>query len=568
MKNNIHSPFWTLLSLSLGLGWAGAVQVAADSATGTRGIVSTGHPLATQAAMETLQRGGNAIDAAVAAGLMLGVVDGANSGIGGSCVMTIRLANGRIVCVDGLPSAPISSSRDMFLSGGRADPGLSQAGALSVAVPGALSAYEFASAKYGRIGLKVPLLTAAAVAERGFNIDEAYAQRLRFAAGDLRVYLPGTGAFFRPDGEPLRNQELLRQPDLARAYRSIAAEGTRWFYNGFFAVQVGEWMAANRGVVVGADFVAYAARHRDPVLSTYRGHTIAGFPPPGSGGVQVAEVLNIIENFGLKDMGTNSTRLIHVTAEAMKVAAADRVRWLGDPAYTQIPAGILSKPYAAQVARQISTNRVTPVARGGALPGAGGSGGGSHTTHFSVADAQGNWVACTASLNTSFGSKIVVPGTGVLLNNSMDEFAAQPGAQNFFGVPGSAANSILLGKRPVSNMSPTIVLRGNQPVLALGSAGGTTISSQVVHTILHVVDFGMSVDQALKMPRFHHQWMPDELKLEPGAGQGVAGGLGRLGHKVSVVDSLGETQAIGWDAKARKLVGTSDPRGAGDAGGL
>jgi gamma-glutamyltranspeptidase/glutathione hydrolase len=281
----------------------------------------------------------------------------------------------------------------------------------------------------------------------------------------------------------------------------------------------------------------------------------------------VAEILNILENFDLKKMGTNSVDLIHVVAEAMKFAFADRAFWLGDPDFFRVPRGLAIKPYAAQLARRIRMDRVTPVLQHGTPPAALENYFGKHTTHFSTADAAGNWVACTATINTSFGSKIIVPGTGVLLNNEMDDFAAQPGVPNFFGLVGADANSIEPRKRPVTSMSPTFVIVNNRPVLAVGAAGGPTIISQVVLTIIYMVDFGMDLETALSQPRFHHQWQPDELRVEASVSDAVLVELENRGHRLSRVPSIGAAHAVGVAASGDAFIGVSEPRGYGRAEG-
>jgi gamma-glutamyltranspeptidase/glutathione hydrolase len=537
-------------------------------APGQRGIVATVHPLATEAGINAMKRGGNAVDAAIAVALTLGVVDGHNSGIGGGCIMTIRLANGRFITIDGREMAPLAATRNMYIRNGVADPRLSQFGPLAVGVPGSLAAYEYASVQFGRLPLRELLLSAAKLAEEGFKLDATYAQRLSISAAELRSYTPAKGLFFNPDGQPKKEGDLLQQPDLARSYRSIATQGVRWFYNGPFCASVGEWMLGNGGVLIAADFQLYQIRLRDPILTTYRGYTIAGFPPPSSGGVHVAEILNILENFDLKQMGANSANAVHVITEAMKLAFADRASWLGDPDFTRVPRSLISKPYAARLAKRIQLDRATPVAGHGSPPGVAQDYFRQHTTHFSTADAQGNWVACTATLNTSFGSKVIVPGTGVVLNNQMDDFSIQPGMPNFFGLIEAEANSIAPRKRPLTSMSPTIVLKDGKPLMSLGAAGGPTIISQTLLTILNRIDFGMDLETALLQARFHHQWRPDELKVEAKMPPEVIGDLRRRGHKVVTVESLGATQAVALGPEGQGFIGAHDPRVAGKADGF
>jgi gamma-glutamyltranspeptidase/glutathione hydrolase len=363
--------------------------------------------------------------------------------------------------------------------------------------------------------------------------------------------------------------DRLRQRDLARSYRQMAAGGVAWFYRGDFARRTAEWMQAHGGVVTASDFARYEVVPREPVRGTYRGHEIVSFPPPSSGGVHVVEILNILERFDLAAMGDGSAELAHVVAEAMKLAFADRARWLGDPDFARVPRGLVSKEYATDLARRIRLDRASVVAAAGTPPEADRDWftreQNRHTTHFSTADTEGNWVACTASLNTSFGSKVVVPSTGLLLNNHMDDFSAQPGVPNYFGLVGAEANAIEARKRPLSSMSPTLVLRDGQPILSVGAAGGPTIISQTLLAILRVIDFKKSPREALAAPRLHHQWKPDELHVERSWGEAVIAELRRRGHKVSVDASLGAAQAVGRDAQGRWSA-AADPRGQGAAG--
>ena len=538
------------------------------AATGQQGIAATVHPLATEAAIQTMKSGGNAIDAAVAAALMLGVVDGHNSGIGGGCFMVVRLANGSVVAIDGRETAPAAATRDMYVRGGKADTTLSLTGPLAAGVPGALAAYDYALKHYGKKSLSALLLPAARVAEEGFSVNRHYASVLAGSAGELKKYEAARAIFLHADGSPFKLGDIIKQPDLAKSYRAIAGEGIEWFYQGPFAKAAGAWMKENGGLLTAEDFGNYEVRIRQPLRTTYRAYEIIGFPPPSSGGVHVAQILNILEKFDLKSMGPNSADFIHVVAEAMKLAFADRAYWLGDPDFAAVPQGLISKEYAAKLAGKIEMDRTTPVPGHGTPEGASQNVFGKHTTHFSTADAEGNWVACTATVNTSFGSKLVIPATGVVLNNQMDDFSIQPGVVNFFGLLGAEANAVAPGKRPLSSMSPTIVLKDGLPILSVGAAGGPTIISQTVLTIINMIDFGMPLEVALAQPRFHHQWRPDELTIEKGIDSSVLRALEKRGHHLAPVQSLGAAQAVGSDRLKMRLIGAADPRGEGKAQGL
>ena len=562
----ISLPRHALAGLAVALLCAPQVQAGGELAHGGCGIVATVHPLATDAAVETFKNGGNAIDAAVAAALTLAIVDGHNSGIGGGCFILIRLADGRFVAIDGRETAPAGATRDMFVRDGRADPELSLTGPLAAGVPGALAAYDYALRRYGKLSLKELLLAAAKIAEHGFPINRHYAERLAASAKELKMFEASRAAFL-PDGVAQRAGEILRLPDLAKTYRAIAENGPDWFYRGLFATATADWMKNNGGLLSAQDFGGYNAKLREPVLTTYRGCQLVGFPPPSSGGVHVGQILNIVENFDLKAMGPGSADFIHVVTEAMKLAFADRAYWLGDPDFAKVPRGLVAKDYAAKLAGQIRMDRVAVVPQHGTPEAAAEDVFQKHTTHFSTADADGNWVACTATVNTSFGCKVVIPGTGVVLNNQMDDFSAQPGATNYFGLVGAEANAIAPGKRPLSSMCPTIVLKDGKPILSVGAAGGPTIISQTVLAIINTIDFGMDPATALAQPRFHHQWRPDELIVEKRIGEDALRQLEKRGHKLKRTDSLGAAQAVGASSTGHGFLGAHDPRVEGKAAG-
>lgn len=544
------------------IGWHGVAF--AVSASGTNGAIATVHPLASQAGLAAMQRGGNAIDAAVAAALTLGVVDGFNSGIGGGCFMVLRLADGSKVAIDGREQAPAAATRDMFLRNGKADPDLSQTGALAIGIPGSLAVYDLALRRYGKRPLAEHLRLAAEVAEKGFAVSRTYAERLVSAAGELRKFEASRKIFLKPDGGTFRRGEQLQQGDLAASYRAIAGQGIEWFYGGDFAKLTERWMAGNGGLAKAADFKSYAVKLREPLRTTYRGYELVGFPPPSSGGVHVGQILNILEHFDLKQLGPDSADFVHVVTEAMKLAFADRAHWLGDPNFASVPRGLASKEYAAMLARKIDMKRAAPVPRHNIPPRAVDDLFGKHTTHFSTADAAGNWVACTATINTTFGSKVVIPGTGVVMNNQMDDFSIQPGVANAFGLVGAEANAVAPRKRPLSSMSPTILLKDGKPVMSLGAAGGPTIISQTLLAIVHVVDFGLPIDQALARSRFHHQWQPDELRLENAVAPAVRRELEARGHRLKMVANMGACQAVAWHAAEKRFIAAPDPRVEGE----
>ena len=359
---------------------------------------------------------------------------------------------------------------------------------------------------------------------------------------------------------------MLKQADLVRSYRAIAREGADWFYRGEYATAVENWMRANQGILTAADFRNYVVKSRAPVTSTYRGHTIVGFGPPSSGGVHVAQILNVLEGFDLAAMSEAGLRH-HVVAEAMKLAFADRAHWLGDPDFADVPRGLLEPAYARRLGARIQLDRTIKVEGHGTPPDSDPRFFEKHTTHFSVADAEGNWVACTATINTTFGSKVVVPGTGIVLNNEMDDFSVEPGVPNAFKLIGAEANAIAPGKRPLSSMSPTIVLKGGQPVLALGAAGGPTIISQVVLNLIALLDLQQTPAAALAQPRIHQQWMPDELRIEKALSAGNRAGLEKRGHSLTEENVYGVSHLVGRTPDGRGFLGAADPRAGGAADG-
>lgn len=546
----------------------GSADTAKQQSCGTvRGFAATVQPLATQAALDAFARGGNAIDAAVAAGLTLGVVDGHNSGIGGGCFILIRLAGGGLVCIDGRETAPAAATRDMFERDGRPVAALSRTGSLAVGVPGALAAYARAVEQFGRLPLATACTAGIRHAEQGFPLDLVYARKLANTAAELARFPASRKILLQSDGAAWAAGHILVQRDLAATYRSLAAEGSGWFYRGPFAATTAAYMRETGGLVTAADFHGYRVVERKPLKTHYRNYTIVGVPPPSSGGVHVAQMLNMLATVSPAALEPGTADFAHQLIETMKLAFADRSYWLGDPAFAAVPAGLASPDYATDLAARIDMTKATPVPRHGNPPAWQSDHFDKHTTHFATADEEGNWVSCTATINTPFGSKLIVPGTGVILNNEMDDFSTAPGTPNAFGLVGGEANAIAPGKRPLSCMSPTIVLdAAGEPVMSIGAAGGPTIISQVLLGLLYSLDHGMTPAEALAAPRLHHQWKPDRVQLEEGAGEELAAELRRRGHDVRVVDSFGAAQLIRcWPDGS--FSGASDPRVHGQAAG-
>jgi gamma-glutamyltranspeptidase/glutathione hydrolase len=544
-----------------------AVSGFAAQSSAVSGFAATVHPLATRAALDAFDAGGNAIDAAVAAGLTLGVVDGHNSGIGGGCFVLARLADGRLICLDGRETAPAAASRDMFLRDGVPHDTLSRTGVLACGVPGAVAAYARAVEEFGRLPLAAACTAGILHAEQGFPLDATYARKLKAVATDLAVCPAAREVFLRADGEPWPEGHRLVQRDLAVTYRALAAEGPRWFYEGGFAAATADFMKAGGGLLSRADFRRYRAIERAALISRYRQWTIVGFPPPSSGGVHVAQMLNILAALPLPGPPADSPEFAHRVIETMKRAFADRAHWLGDPDFAKVPMGLLSSGYAADLAAGVDPVRATPVVAHGYPPDWQSDHFDKHTTHFATADAEGNWVSVTATINTPFGAKVVVPGTGVILNNEMDDFSIAPGVPNYFGLVGGEANAIEPEKRPLSSMSPTIVLDADgEPVMSIGAAGGPTIITQVLRGLLDCLDHGMTPEDAVARPRFHHQWRPDQVKLEESASAEFTEALREFGHEVLIEKPFGVTQII-IRRQDGSLHGASDPRVNGLASG-
>ncbi len=566
-ERQITSVLSLALSVSVILGISSPLS--AHTAVSEVAMIATGHPLATEAAVEVFRDGGNAVDAAVAAALTLGVVDGENSGIGGGCLILIRSANGAITAIDGRETAPAAAHRDMFVRDGKPLLTASQTGPLASGVPGALAAYQLAIERCGRKGLSRLLAPGIKAAEEGFVVDAGLAAEIRGVAKNLRRFDGSRAVLFHSDGNPLAAGDRLVQRDLANTYRNIAEHGIDWFYRGELAKSIGDWMAANGGIITADDFAAYKAKLREPLVTTYGNHRIIGFPPPSSGGVHVAQILNMLQAFDLRTIARRDpVEATHIVAEAFKLAFADRAFWLGDADFVDVPRGLVDTTYAKSRAKKIKPARATDVPAHGTPPNWQQDLFERHTTHIAAADADGNWVAITATVNTAFGSKVIVPGTGVMLNNEMDDFSIYPGMPNAFGLVGAENNSVAPGKRPLSSMSPTIVLDDrHNPVMTVGAAGGPKIITQVVLAIIRLLDFEQSLADAVAAPRFHHQWRPNVVSYEKGLGAAIVQGLRDRGHNVEAMGSGGRTQAIAITADG-KLIGVTDPRAEGKAAGL
>ncbi len=540
----------------------------AEVATAAHGMVASVHPIATDAGVAAFKSGGNAIDAAIATALTLGVVDGHNSGIGGGCFMLIRTADGHFYCLDGREMAPAAATPDMFIRDGKGDTHLSQNGPLASGVPGSVAVYAYAAEHFGKKKLADLILPAAQIAEDGFPIDDKYAGKLKSQAKEIAKFPASAAILLKADGSPYKTGEILKQTDLAKTYRALAAQGPDYYYHGPFAQAVATWMKANGGILTAADYAHYQMKLRDPLITTYRGYTIVGFPPPSSGGLHVAQILSMIEPFDIGGLEkTNPAQRISVMADAMDLAFADRAYFLGDPDFVHVPKGLLDPAYLAARSKMIDPSHALPQIEHGNPPEFDTEYFGKHTTHISTADDQGNWVALTTTVNTAFGSKVIIPGTGVIMNDQMDDFSIQPGVPNAFKLVGADANAIAPFKRPCSCMSPTIVLKNGKPIMTVGAAGGPKIITQVVLLISNVIDLHDDLGTAIARPRFHDQWSPAEVWIEDSFPKNLMDELTKMGHKLDVEKPTGATQAILREPDGT-FVGASEPRVPGKAAGF
>ncbi len=477
------------------------------------GMVVTAQHLATHVGVDVLKAGGNAVDAAVAIGYSLAVVYPAAGNLGGGGFMTIQLADGRKTFLDFREKAPLASTRDMYLDNdGNVVKGLSTRGYLAVGVPGTVSGLEAAREQYGTMERASLLAPAIKYAQEGYVLEQGDIKMLATATDDFRKD-PASAAIFLDRGEPFKAGQKLMQHDLARTLKKISKHGTDGFYKGTVGDAIVSGSKAGGGIITQADLDQYNSRELKPVECSYRGYGIVSAPPPSSGGTTLCEMLNILEGYPLKDLGYRSAQAMQYQIEAMRHAYVDRNSYLGDPDFVNNPLDrLLSKDYAAQIRAVISPDKagVSQSIKPGVAPHEG-----TNTTHYSIIDQWGNAVSVTYTLNGWFGTRITVPGTGVLLNNEMDDFTAKVGVANLYGLIQGEANVIAPGKRPLSSMSPTIVTKDGKPVMVVGTPGGSRIITVVLLTIINVIDYGMDIQQALDAPRFHQQWLPDLTNLEP-----------------------------------------------------
>lgn len=508
------------------------------------GMVVAQEKISAQIGADILRSGGNAVDAAVATGFAMAVTYPRAGNIGGGGFMVIHSADrNEDITIDYRETAPAATTPQIFLGpDGKPDVAKSRDSALGIGVPGTVAGLALALEKYGsgQFTLAQLLEPAIVLARDGFVVSDDMADTLPGWHRRLARWPSSAKIFSRPDGTPISEGDRLVQGDLAETLSAVAAQGPRGFYEGPVAEKLAKAVADAGGIMTAADLKSYQAVIRAPVRGTYRGYDIVSMPLPSSGGVVLVETLNILEGFQLADLKQGSPASLHLLIEAMKRAYADRARYLGDPAFVNAPIETLTaKDYAAKLRAVISADRATPSKElASAVPSRRE---GSNTTHFSVVDGRGNAVSNTYTLNFSYGVGLVADGTGVLLNNELDDFTAAIGASNAYGLVGFEANLPGPGKRPLSSMSPTIVLRDGKPVLVTGSPGGSRIISTVLQVIVNVLDYKMDVAAAVATPRLHHQWLPDEVRVESGFPNDVLGELKAMGHLV--VEPMGQTSA-------------------------
>ena len=528
-----------------------------------RVAVSSAHELATEAGLEVMAQGGNAFDAAVAVSAALGVVEPGSSGIGGGGFWLLHRARDDFsMVVDGRETAPMAARPDMYIDAdGQVDRDAAINGPLSAGIPGAPAAWVHLAEAYGTLPLETLLAPAIRLAEDGFPVNRQYQALLNLRAEVLQRW-PETAEIFMPGGEIPAIGTIIRQPDLAETLRILAREGFDGFYRGPVAERLVAGARAEGGIWTLEDLAAYHVVEREVIRTRYRGYELLTASPPSSGGIAIAQMLNIIEPFDLTEL--SRIERVHLLVEAMRRAYRDRALYLGDPDFVEIPTSmLLSSYYAAGLRTGIRLDRATPSAALAADPGLLPEG--DHTTHFSLIDADGNIVSATLTINLAFGSGFVVPGTGVLLNNEMDDFSAAPGVPNEYGLIGFAANEIQPGKRMLSSMSPTIV-RSDERVAVIGTPGGSRIITMVLLGVLDFID-GNGPESWVGLPRFHHQYQPDEIEVERGwLSTEEIGELEALGHTLRIrLLPWGNMHAVMWDRGAGVLEAAHDPRW--DSGG-
>ena len=531
-----------------------------------QGMVATPHTAATEAAIEILAMGGNAVDAVVAASFALAVVEPYHSGLGGGEFTLVRMkSDGKVIACDARESAPLASTPDMYIEPetGKVFENKSWQGGLAVGVPGSVKGRVELVRKYGRLPLKKIMAPAIRLARKGFLLDESLSSKLksstdRFAEDQWisKVFLPG--------GKVSGRGETLVQTALSECLSEIADDGGKSFYNGEMAAQISRACIEAGGILTVEDLIEYKLVWREPIRFTYRDYEVYSMPPPSSGGVGLAEILNILEEYPMKYLSPGCAEAYHLIASAFELAFADRAKWLGDPEFTPLPVdGLISKEYAGVLRKGIDRFHRQPVGEAGD-PWIYDSEG--NTSHLSAIDSHGNMCSMTTSVNSSFGSQVYVPELGFFLNSTMDDFSIAPREPNKFDLIGSDINSIAPGKRPLSSMSPTLVLKTGKPCMSIGSVGGPRIITSVAQILINVIDFGMDIQAAIDAPRIHTQWKPDKLYIEPEVTPEIINELRSRGWITDQTGRWSLSQGVTTDLETGEFFGASDARGVGSAG--
>lgn len=526
------------------------------------GMVASQEALASRTGIEILKQGGNAVDAAVAVAFSLAVTLPRAGNIGGGGFMLVHLAKeNKTIAIDYREMAPSKAKKDIFLDeNGDAVTKLSREHGLAVGVPGTVMGMSLALEKYGTMTMAQVTAPAIKMAQEGISVSPDLAVSLAGLKRRMSQWPSTAAIFYKADGSDFQVDDILKQPELAHSLQLIAEKGTKGFYEGETAEKLVKAVQEAGGIMTLEDLKHYKAVEREPVRGQYRGYEVVSMPPPSSGGVHIIEMLNVLQQFPIDKFGHNTAQTIHVMAEIMKHAYADRSEYLGDPDFYKVPVKQLTdKDYAQKIASQIALNKTTPseeIKPGNLAPYES-----DQTTHFSVVDKWGNAVSNTYTLNFSYGSGLVAKGTGILLNNEMDDFSAKPGTPNGYGLVGGDANAVEGNKRPLSSMSPTIVMKDGKPFLVTGSPGGSRIITTTLQIIMNVIDHGLNIAEASNAARVHHQWLPDELRVETSLNRDTISLLEAKGHKVSVQSAMGSTQSI--MVTDQGIFGATDPRHSG-----
>jgi gamma-glutamyltranspeptidase/glutathione hydrolase len=579
----MRSPHKSLILLLMALVAAPSIRAAVHPLHAPHAIVVSAHELASKVGIETMQAGGNAVDAAVATGFALAVVHPPAGNIGGGGFMLIRMAEGMTHFLDYREKAPAAATRNMYLDPqGKVIPGASEIGYKAIGVPGSVAGMVYAERKYGKLTLKQVMAPAIRLAREGYALswEEAADLHDRYLAE-----FPESHRVFQRNGDYYQPGEIFRQPDLARTLERIS-EKPDDFYQGSLARELAAALQKGGGLVTADDLAHYEVKEREPVRGTYRGYEVISAPPPSSGGTVLIESLNILEGYDLRTMGDRSAQSVHYTTEAFRRAFFDRAEFMGDPDFAKIPvAQLIDKKYAAAWRDAIDPAHATPskdlrrpavfseleqyaAAHPATVPPES-----NHTTHYSVMDAEGNAVAVTTTINDWFGSRVTAEGLGFLLNDEMDDFSAKPGVPNSDGLLQSDTNAVGPGKRPLSSMTPTIVVRDGKAVMVLGSPGSSKIITTVANVLMGVVDYGMNIQEAVNAPRFHNQWMPDVVNLEQWFSPDTINLLRQMGYNIeiglrsgtNVTPYWSDAECIAVDAKTGERLGATDGRGSGKA---